>query len=489
MTTATTTIWWNGNHRRVPWYPPLDDDTYADVCVVGLGMAGVTTAYLLAREGKTVVAIDDGGLAGGETGRTTAHITAVLDDRYYALERLHGLHAAKLAAESHVAAIDRIEAIVSLEDIACEFERVDGYLLGDAETLDRELAACHRAGLAVERVERVALRDHALRFPRQAQFDPVEYVHGLAKAIVRDGGRIYGGTHAIEMQGGTTGRVVTNTGRTITAGAVVIATGAPVNDVVTLHTKQAAYRTYVITMPVAEPVEPALYWDTDTPYHYARTRGDTLIVGGGDHRTGQADDADARFAAIEQWARSRFPATGPVERRWSGQILESLDGLAFIGPNPGVVPNIYVTTGDSGNGMTYGTIAGMLLTDLILCRENPWSKLYDPSRLTVRVAYARENLNVAGQYARWITPGQVPTVAHIARGEGAVVRRGITKIAAYRDESGRMHECSAVCPHLFCIVDWNSTEHTWDCPCHGSRFDPYGKVINGPAVSDLEPLP
>ena len=484
MTTATTPIWWNGTHRRVPWYPPLDDDTYADVCVVGLGLAGVTTAYLLAREGKTVIAIDDGGLAGGETGRTTAHITAVLDDRYYALERLHGLHAAKLAAESHVAAIDRIEAIVSSEDIACEFERVDGFLLGKDETLDRELAACLRAGLpGVERTK------DALRFPRQAQFDPIRYVEGLARAIVRDGGRIYGGTHAVEMTGGTTGRVVTDSGKTITAGAVVIATGAPVNDVVTLHTKQAAYRTYVIAMPLTEPIEPALYWDTDTPYHYARTRGDTLIVGGGDHRTGQADDAEARFAAIEQWARGRFPGTGPVDRRWSGQILEPVDGLAFIGANPGVVPNIYVATGDSGNGMTYGTIAGMLLTDLILCRENPWAKLYDPARLTVSVAYARDNLHVAGQYARWITPGEVATVAHISRGEGAVIRRGISKVAAYRDDKGRMHECSAVCPHLFCIVDWNSTERTWDCPCHGSRFDPYGKVINGPAVSDLEPLP
>lgn len=483
--TATTPIWWNGQRTRVPWYPPLGDDTYADVCVVGLGIAGVTTAYLLAREGKTVVAIDDGGVAGGETGRTTAHITAVLDDRYYALERLHGLHAARLAAQSQVAAIDRIEAIVGSEDIACEFERVPGYLLGDAEVLDRELAACHRAGLTD--VERIG---DTLHFPRQAQFDPVAYVEALARAIIRDGGRICGGTHAVEMSGGTTGRVVTDKGHVITAGAVVIATGSPVNDVVTMHTKQAAYRTYVIAMPLTEPIEVALYWDTESPYHYARTLGDMLIVGGGDHKTGQADNAPDRYAAIERWARTQFAGLGPVQYRWSGQILEPVDGLAFIGPNPGVVPNIYVATGDSGNGMTYGTLAGMLLTDLIMCRENPWAKLYDPARLSLRsgVEYARENLNVAGQYARWITPGQVATVAHIGKGEGAVIRRGITKIAAFRDEKGRMHECSAVCPHLFCIVDWNSTEKTWDCPCHGSRFDPYGKVINGPAVTDLEPL-
>ncbi|HZS62489.1 MAG TPA: FAD-dependent oxidoreductase [Gemmatimonadaceae bacterium] len=482
---TTIPIWWNGRRTRVPWYPPLGEDTYADVCVVGLGLAGVTTAYLLAREGKTVVGIDDGGIAGGETGRTTAHITAVLDDRYYALERLHGLHAARLAAESHVAAIDKIEAIASAEDIQCEFERVDGYLSGPADILDRELAACHRAGLT--NVERIGDR---LKFPRQAQFDPVEYVETLARAVVRDGGRLFGGTHAVEMTGGTTGRVVTDKGHTITAGAVVVATGSPVNDVVTMHTKQAAYRTYVIAMPTTEPIEPALYWDSETPYHYARTRGNMLIVGGGDHKTGQADDAAERYAAIEQWARAKFPGTGPVQYRWSGQILEPVDGLAFIGANPGVVPNIYVATGDSGNGMTYGTIAGMLLTDLIACRDNPWTKLYDPARLTVKsgVEYARENLNVAGQYARWITPGQVATVAHIAKGEGAVIRRGITKIAAYRDEQGKMHECSAVCPHLFCIVDWNSTEKTWDCPCHGSRFDPYGKVINGPAVTHLEPL-
>src|SRR5215469_6400592 len=217
---TTIPIWSNGDRTRVPWYPPLGDDTYADVCVVGLGLAGVTTAYLLARAGKTVVAIDDDGIACGETGRTTAHITAVLDDRYFALERVHGLHAARLAAESHVAAIDRIEAIASAEDIECEFERVDGYLLGSADILDRELAACHRAGLTD--VQRIG---DTLRFPRQGQFDPVAYVEALARAITRDGGRIYGGTHAVEMTGGTTGRVVTDKGHIITAGSVVIATG------------------------------------------------------------------------------------------------------------------------------------------------------------------------------------------------------------------------------------------------------------------------
>ncbi len=500
---ATTPIWWHGGRRSVPWYAPLDGDTYADVCVVGAGIAGITTAYLLAREGKTVIVIDDGGLAGGETGRSTAQITCVLDDRYFALERRHGMAATRLAAESHVAAIDRIESIARAEDLDCDFERVDGYLVladgGDPELLDRELAACDRAGLShVRRLAQAPLPALAyndrpcLRFPRQAQFDPVRYLEGLARAIVRDGGRIYGGTHAATMQGGIPGRVVTDTGHTITASDVVVATGAPVNDVVTLHTKQAAYRTYVIAYTRAAAgiaAETALYWDTDTPYHYVRMRGDMLIVGGEDHRTGQADDAEARFAALEAWTRARFPRAGAPIRRWSGQVLEPVDGLAFIGANPGVVPHIFVTTGDSGNGMTYGTIAGMLLTDLILGRENPWTKLYDPSRLMMRsgVAYARENLNVAGQYARWVTPGEVRTVDLIRPGEGAVIRRGITKIAAYRDSAGVTHECSAVCPHLYCIVEWNSGEHTWDCPCHGSRFDPYGKVINGPAAGDLGP--
>jgi nitrite reductase/ring-hydroxylating ferredoxin subunit len=236
-------------------------------------------------------------------------------------------------------------------------------------------------------------------------------------------------------------------------------------------------------------VPAVLSWDTGDPYHYIRTYGDMLIVGGEDHKTGQASDSPARYARLEAWARERFPMMGEVELAWGGQVMETQDYLAFIGRNPADHENVYVVTGDSGMGITHGTIAGMLLTDLILGRPNPWEKLYDPSRVTLRAAgdFARENANVVSQYADWLTGGDVSSADEIAPGSGAIVRRGLEKLAVYRDEQGKTHECLAKCPHLGCVVHWNPAETTWDCPCHGSRFDPYGKVINGPANRDLAP--
>jgi Rieske Fe-S protein len=267
-----------------------------------------------------------------------------------------------------------------------------------------------------------------------------------------------------------------------------------VNDRVAIHTKQAPYLTYVIGAPVPRgSVARGLYWDTPDPYHYVRLQrseaeGDeVLIVGGEDHKTGQADDQAERHARLEAWARDRFPMMRDVRFRWSGQVMETIDGLAFIGRNPRDEPNVFIVTGDSGMGMTHGTVAGILLTELILGREHPWATLYDPSRETLGAAgeFARENLNVARQYGDWLTGGDVGSAEEIRPGTGAVVRRGLTKVAAYRDEQGALHECSAVCPHLGCIVAWNDAEKTWDCPCHGSRFDRLGKVMSGPANRDL----
>lgn len=287
------------------------------------------------------------------------------------------------------------------------------------------------------------------------------------------------------------GRVTTSKGRVVSASAIVVATNTPVNDWVAIHTKQAAYRTYVIGMHIPKgSVTKALYWDTPDPYHYVRLQDvgkhDVLIVGGEDHKAGQADDADERFDRLEAWTRERFSTAGEVEFRWSGQVMEPIDSLAFIGRNPGD-ENIYVVTGDSGNGMTHGTIAGILITDLVLKRENEWATLYDPSRVSLRAMpeFAKENLNVVAQYADYATAEDVDQVREITPGAGALIRDGLKKLAVYRDSHGELHQRSAICPHLGCIVDWNSTEKTWDCPCHGSRFDPYGKVLNGPANTGL----
>ncbi len=275
-----------------------------------------------------------------------------------------------------------------------------------------------------------------------------------------------------------------------------MATNSPINDRVAIHTKQAPYMTYVIGARIPSGSVPkGLYWDTEDPFHYVRlqklsAREDCLIVGGEDHKSGQADDTGERQGRLDAWARERFPMIESIAYTWGGQVMESLDGLAFIGRNPGD-ENVYVATGDSGVGMTHGTIAGMLLTDLILGRENPWTALYEPSRQVPLAAgtFLRENVNVAAQYADWLTPGDAANAREIPFDSGAVVRRGLAKLAVYRDSDGRAHALSAVCPHLGCLVQWNDAEKTWDCPCHGSRFDKRGKVVNGPANSNLPPAP
>jgi len=486
----------------IPSRPALAKDITTDVCVVGAGIAGLTTAYLLAEEGRSVVVLDDGAIAGGETSRTTAHLANALDDRYFELERLHGEKGARLAAESHSAAIDRIEAIVAREKIDCEFERLDGYLFvpsGESlDVLDKELAATHRAGLSdVERVARAPLESFdtgpCLRFPRQAQFHPLKYLKALAGAIEAKGGTIFNKTHANGFKDGTPCQVMTENFAAVSASKIVVATNTPVNDWVAIHTKQAAYRTYVIGLRVLKgSVTRALYWDTPDPYHYVRLQSagenEVLIVGGEDHKTGQAEDDADRFGRLETWARERFTTAGDVAFRWSGQVMEPVDGLAFIGRNPGD-KNIFVVTGDSGNGMTHGTIAGILLSDLIGGRSNEWESLYDPSRVSLKAApeFAKENLNVVAQYGDYATAADVEGVRAIAPGTGALIRDGLKKVAVYRDTNGTLHKCSAVCPHLGCVVGWNATESTWDCPCHGSRFDAHGKVINGPANTDLGP--
>jgi glycine/D-amino acid oxidase-like deaminating enzyme/nitrite reductase/ring-hydroxylating ferredoxin subunit len=504
----------------VPQFPQLIEDTQADVCIVGAGISGLSTAYMLCRENKSVIVIDDGPICSGETERTTAHLSNAFDDRYYNMEHMHGQTASQLIADSHTTAISRIETNVREENIDCDFERVDGFLFVpprcSTAVLEEELEASHRAGLSdVEWVDRAPVDFETapcLRYPRQGQFHVLKYLNGLVKAIIRRGGRIYCNTRVEEFKDGSQCGVKTAAGKTVSSGAIVVATGTPVNDRFTIHTKQAAYRTYVIGARIPKgSVRRALYWDTLIPYHYVRIQSngkrngeayDVLIVGGEDHKTGQpgelfiegdkyhkthkAKEVSAPFMKLEHWARERFPMMEQIEFRWSGQVFEPMDHLAFIGRNPGD-KNIYIISGDSGQGMTHGTIASILIPDLIGGRENPWASVYDPGRKTLRSAkqFARENLNVAGLYSEWLQAGEVNSIDEITNDSGAIIQRGLNKVAVYKSRNGEVYQCSAACTHLGCVVHWNNVEKTWDCPCHGSRFDKFGTVVNGPAIADL----
>lgn len=491
-----------------PLSTSLSASQSADVVIVGAGISGLSVAYQLLRQGYSVSVLDRDQVGHGETSMTSAHLSNVMDEGLRELRRLHGSEGARLAVQSHAAAIDEIEQIVQREKIDCEFKRLSGFLfLGPDEEMDdlwEELEASQLAGFRdVEMIrsssggtEAPLLKGPYLKYPRQAQFHPLKYLNGLVAAIRRMGGQIYSHTEVTEVEGGSPARVATREGFEITAAAVVVAANVPFNDRFTLHTKMAPYRTYMIGMRAPQVVPDALYWDTADPYHYIRfvqdplTRSKVMLIGGEDHRTGQSSEGNP-YEKLRAWADRHFGLTSPVTWHWSGQVLEPHDGLAYIGRNPGDEDNVYVVTGDSGQGLTHATIAGLLIRDLIQGRENPWQEIYDPSRVNLKSlnTFVVENLHSATPYGDWITPGDVNSVAEIPAGEGAVIREGLHILAVCKETSGRVHAYSAICPHLNGVVRWNSLEKTWDCPCHGSRFDRWGKVLNGPSVVGLKEVP
>jgi glycine/D-amino acid oxidase-like deaminating enzyme/nitrite reductase/ring-hydroxylating ferredoxin subunit len=532
MEGGKTTSLWAGDVELIET-APLSSDIESDVVVVGAGLGGITTAFLLSQAGKTVVVIDDGPVGGGETSRTTAHLTEAIDDRYYYLQSTFGKKATQLVADSQSQAINQIEEIVRKLNLDCDFERLDGFLFIEPgepdDELQKELDACRAAGMShVELVDSTSLPNFksgkALRFRNQAQFHPLKYLNGVAKAFMQSGGKIYTGTHVMSVAAPTNAKVAgdgvgdgkvgsrngrkfgkpvelkTEDGHIIRAKHAVFATNTPTNDWVVMHTKQAPYRTYVIAYEVARgSFQHALLWDPLDPYHYVRIHPigdhDVVIVGGEDHKTGQSDkttgDASPeRWSALEVWAKEHMPLPESPTFKWSGQVIEPVDALPYLGRNPMDDTDTYIITGDSGMGMTNTTAGAMIIRDLILGRENPWAELYDPGRITLRAAgeWLRENANVAGEYADWLAGGDVDNPDQIPTGEGAIISHGTQKIAAYRDSNGELHELSARCTHMSCVVQWNKVEKTWDCPCHGSRFKPTGEVLNGPAITALSPI-
>ena len=484
--------------------PTFDDDLPAighpDVCVIGAGIAGLSTALALVRHGADVLVIDQGPIGGGQTARTSAHLASALDDRFTVLERRFGKEGARLAAASHAAAIDTIEANVRELEIDCDFRRVDGYLFGDdAKLLAREHDAARDAGLVCQHIDRAPLpfdTGPCLRFANQAEFQPLAYLRALAYAIVAAGGRICTRRHVIGVRGGERVEIVLDGGRTVPCAAAIDATSSTITSRYDLPLRDAAYRTYVVALAIARGSVPhVLAWDTEHPYHYVRVarmhddvERELLLVGGEDHRVGQGEPAHA-WARLDAWARERF-AAGEIVAQWSGQVLEPSDGLAYIGAVPGE-DNVYVVTGDSGNGLTHGTIASLLLPALIAGHDHPWADLYSPARTRMHGlgTFVSEAMRDTGPYADWLRGADVDSLDDIPPGHGATIRRGLHVLAAYRDPGGTCHVRNARCTHLSGVVRWNDAEQTWDCPCHGSRFDAHGRVLNGPATTDLEEAP
>lgn len=482
--------------------PTLDRDLAVDVAIIGAGIAGLSTAYELARAGKTVAVLDRGAIGMGMTARTSAHLSANNDDTFKTFIDKRGEKLARDYYLSQQTAIDRIHHIQTSEKIDCDFLRVDGFLFPGPKTTQDEIAeefeATQKAGMTVEYASGVPFRGlkktRSLRYPNQGTFHPTKYLQGLARCITARGGQLFSDTAVVsveEKDGGVT--VKTESGRTVSATYAVVMTNSPINDRVALHSKQAPYRTYAMAFAMPKgAVPPGLYWDTLDPYHYVRPHPggddhDYLIVGGADHKSGEADDAEIRYEALEAWIRNLVPSLGAVTHRWSGQVLDTIDYASFTGRNPGD-KNVFVHTGDSGQGITHGVVASLIISRMITEGVELWQELYGPSRKSMSAVgtFISENMTAVKNFAEYLAPGEVKSFDQVEPGNGAIVRHGLEKVAAYRDEQGNLHTCSAACTHLGCHLHWNSFERCWDCPCHGSQFGVDGEVLNGPAIHPLK---
>jgi glycine/D-amino acid oxidase-like deaminating enzyme/nitrite reductase/ring-hydroxylating ferredoxin subunit len=480
-----------------PVYQPLRGDLQADAVIVGAGITGLTAALLLAEKGRRVVVLEKETIGSGETGNTTAHLTVAIDARYHYVKRHYSREEARLVADASRASLEKIAELVQRYAIDCHFRRVPGYLYTEKRKYVAELknegSAAREAGLDAQWVNEVPLPFEtrgAVLWPEQAQFHPREYLAGLAKHAVAAGAQIFERTFATKIEAGV---VETEHGR-VTAGHVFMATNVPIAGFTHIHTKAAAYRSYAMAFSAPERHPDGLFWDTADPYHYTRWQetdeGTFLIVGGEDHRTGEEEDTEGCFSRLAGYTRQYY---GPHEERyrWSGQIIEPHGGLPMIG---GSSEQVYVSTGYAGQGMTFGTVGGMLVSDLILGVSNPWKDLFDPMRNRPHVTtreFITENLHFpAHLVADRLTSADVEgkSTEEVGKGEGRIIKVDGRKIAAYRDDAGALHCLSPVCPHMKCDVAWNPAERTWDCPCHGSRFTPQGDVLNGPAHEPLEKI-
>lgn len=496
-------------HSRSAWMDvevapdakPLAADAKADVAIVGSGIAGLSIAYELVQRGLSVIVLDRGRIAGGMTSRTTAHLAPICDDSLASLLAMRELDEARGFQASQSAAVDRIEQIVDRHGIECEFRRLDGILFLDPgsekSVLDDEVAAAGKLGVEVTRQTGLPLRtlEEAphLRYPSQGTFHPLKYLQGLCRMIAAQGAALHPHSPVEDIAEDDTGvRLALAGGHTVLASHVVVATNSPVHARYAYHTKQAPYRTYAMAFEI-EPgqLADALYWDTADPYHYVRlTAGaddkDLLIVGGEDHKTGEADDAPKRFAALESWIRTLVPDLGPETHRWSGQVMDTLDYGAYIGLDPDS-KRTYVATGDSGQGITHGVVASLIIPAMIAGEGSEYAAVYLPGRTPARAAgtFLSENATAVTNMAEYAMPGEIASVDELGPGEGGIMRDGLNKIAAYRDENGMVQLRSAACTHLGCHLKWNSFERCWDCPCHGSQFAPDGSVLNAPAISPL----
>jgi glycine/D-amino acid oxidase-like deaminating enzyme/nitrite reductase/ring-hydroxylating ferredoxin subunit len=502
-----TTSYWIDS-ASLPRFPKIDQNVEVDVCVIGGGIMGITAAYLLKQAGKNVALVERGRLATIDTGHTTAHLTAVTDLRLQDIAKSFGKEVARATWDAGAAAIDQIVTHIRREDIACDFHWVPGFLhapLSEAhdeqavKELQAEAELANELGITAAYLPAVPFFERpGVRFAQQALFHPRKYLAALAEKIPGKGSHVFEATEADEIEDKP---LAVKVGKfKIRCRYLVLATHTPLTGntntlrAMLFQTKLALYSTYAIGAKIPSNTLPAaLFWDTSDPYYYLRVepkRGyDYAILGGEDHKTGQEADTTAIFQRLEKRFRQYVPGA-EVDHRWSGQVIETNDGLPFIGET---AEHQFTATGFAGNGMTFGTLGAMMAVDAVLRRKNPWQEIFAVHRAKIlggTWSYLKENKDYPYYMVRdWLGGAEAESLAAVRNGEGKILQLDGRKVAAYRSERGAVSLCSPVCTHLKCIVGWNDAEKTWDCPCHGSRFKPTGEVISGPAEEPLEKLP
>ena len=481
-------------------YPPLDGSTSVDVAVVGGGIAGITTAFLLAREGRSVALLDSKRILHGATGYTTAKVTAAQGTTYTDVRKRFGEEGARLYADANLTALERVAEIVETESVDCDFERKANFVYCETpqerSAIVDEVDAARSAGLGGDLVEETSLPypvECAFRLDGQAQFHPRKFLLRLAELVASEGGHVFEQTRVTNVKGNGVLRVVTDNAE-IRARDVVLATHLPILDRGLFFAKAHPARSYALACRVRPDQDPeGMYINVSPPTRSVRTARDDggllLLLGGEGHKPGAEPDTEARYRALEDFGRAHWGADD-FPFRWSTQDYEPVDKVPYVGRLTRRSDHVYVATGFRKWGMTNGVAAALILTDLILGRENPWAALYDSKRLKPLASaptFVKENASVARHFfGDRLARGEKTAAEALAPGEGKMLNVGGKKTAGYRDGDGTLHLLSPVCTHLGCHVSWNPAEKSWDCSCHGSRFAGEGRVIQGPAVKDLE---
>lgn len=486
---------WEG--FALPNFKKITENKKTEVCVVGAGIAGVMMSYQLAKRGFKVLLVDAFTIGSGQSGRTTAHLSHQLEEEFQNLLKMHSLETVKMFHDAHKNAIETFDRIIQMEGIPCDFKRLPGYLfLGKNEKdsyLKKERDAAKELKLDLPYVHRTPLLKEevpSLKFSDLGRFHPMKFMGGLIRCLKDLGVEIYENSPITDVKSISQDLAIATTGEgfEIEAKNMVLTTDGPIHARFDINFKQHAYRTYSIALKAeaSSMGEDCLLWDTEDPYHYIRFQDDELIIGGEDHHTGHMPSFDP-FKNLESWARANFSGLGEVTWKWSGQVFEPVDQIAFIGRNSSEEKNIFIATGFAGIGYTSAAIASDIIPDLIEKGFHPLESIFDPARNPLKNVkeFMKENVSVGIQYKDWITPSEVKSEDEIPEDTGRIMREGLSKQCVYHEAGDNFERKSAVCTHLGGIVHWNDIEKTWDCPVHGSRFNTQGTAIEGPANTEL----